>query len=34
VSLSIDAVSVKNILRDIQADCSWLHHLTFSICWP
>jgi hypothetical protein len=32
--LSINAVSVKNVLRDIQADCSSLHRLTFSICWP
>jgi hypothetical protein len=34
LSLSINAVSVKNVLRDIQPDCNRLHHLTFSICWP
>jgi hypothetical protein len=32
--LSIDAVGVKNVLSDIEADCDWLHHLTFSISCP
>ncbi|MDH4982179.1 hypothetical protein [Hyphomicrobium sp. D-2] len=27
-AMSIDAVCVKDVLRDIDADCCWLHHLT------
>jgi hypothetical protein len=32
--MSIDAVGVKNVLSDIEADCDWLHHLTSSISYP
>jgi len=34
LAMSIDAVGVKNVLRDIEADCDWLHHLTSSISCP
>jgi hypothetical protein len=31
LALAIDAVGVKNVLSDIEADCDWLYHLTSSI---
>ena len=34
LALCIDAVGVKDVLSDIEADCDWLHHLTSSISCP